>query len=140
MIAAKFRQGGPSTGSNGNDPIQARQAWSQQFARSMATDDMSEETTFDGGTRQSIIMMTGDLMQKVTNTEQDGLLRGVIASPLSYEEKVQHLFLAALSRKPSSRELQGAQQLLAANGKNAKTALADLWWALLNSNEFILDH
>jgi hypothetical protein len=136
MIAAKFR----NDTANGVDPVQARKAWSQQFARSMATDDMSEESTFDGGTRQSIIMMTGDLMQRVTSSDKDGLLSGVIASPLSYEEKVNHLFLAALSRKPSTKELQGAQKLFAANGNNAKPALQDLWWALLNSNEFILDH
>ncbi len=136
MIAAKFR----SNTADGVDPVQARKAWSQQFARSMATDDMSEESTFDGGTRQSIIMMTGDLMQHVTSSEKDGMLRGVIASPLTYEEKVQHLFLAALSRRPAAKEMQGAQKLLAANGNNAKSALQDLWWALLNSNEFILDH
>ncbi len=136
MIAAKFRR--DTAGNNG--PIQARVDWSSQFARSMATDDMGEETTFDGGTRQSLIMMSGDLMRSVTNPEQAGLLRGVIESPLSYEEKVRHLFMAALSRQPSSKELQGAQQLLAANGNNAKVALQDLWWAMLNSNEFILDH
>jgi hypothetical protein len=48
--------------------------------------------------------------------------------------------LAALTRLPTAKEKTAAQQLLTVNQGKEATALADLWWALLNSNEFILDH
>ena len=55
-------------------------------------------------------------------------------------EKVEHLFLAALSRKPTSRELPAIAKILASAKDKPAIALEDIWWALLNSNEFILDH
>ena len=50
------------------------------------------------------------------------------------------MFLAALSRSPTRQEIRVANGLLAARGGNTGEALRDLWWALLNSNEFILNH
>ena len=54
-------------------------------------------------------------------------------------EKVEHLFLASIAREPTKRELDLAVRMLSANGNEA-AALQDIWWALLNSSEFILDH
>jgi hypothetical protein len=55
------------------------------------------------------------------------------------EERLETLFLAALSRRPSASEraamLQYVQQSEAAGA-----ALADVFWALLNSSEFMLNH
>ena len=55
-------------------------------------------------------------------------------------DKVEHLFLASLSRKPTGRELSAIQKILANAKDKPAAALEDIWWALLNSNEFILDH
>jgi len=67
-------------------------------------------------------------------------LRSLIASELPFDKKVEHLFLAALSRPPSRRELRAAQELLATSHHSEPVALEDIWWALLNSSEFLLDH
>ena len=70
-------------------------------------------------------------------------------------EKIQYLFEAALARKPTQAEVSVANQLLMREGERqyagkAKkkegpsdphaSALADIFWAVLNSNEFILQH
>jgi hypothetical protein len=52
---------------------------------------------------------------------------------------VEELFLAALARRPTSRELQGSLGSIKMAG-NRKEALADLFWALLNSREFLFTH
>lgn len=119
---------------------QTRGDWASQFSRKMGTDDGAEESTFDGSMRQSLIMMNGDLMKRATSPDHAGLLQSVIKSPLKFEEKVEHLFLAALSRKPIRKELDAARSIASANRGDESTTLQDLWWALLNSNEFILDH
>ena len=69
------------------------------------------------------------------------LSSSVAASRISPEEKVEHLFLAALARQPNRAELNLATRLIGASARGDATApLEDIWWALLNSNEFILDH
>jgi len=85
-------------------------------------------------------MMNGDLMRHAASSEHAGLIASVTASKLKFEEKVGHLFLAALSRDPTRREVEAARTILANSGGQEAIALEDIWWALLNSNEFILDH
>jgi hypothetical protein len=105
----------------------------------MGTDDADEETHL-GGISQSLIMMNGDLMRRAASTQHAGLLKTVTQSRLTFDEKVSHLFLAALSREPTRRELESSRAILKNSNGNEEVALEDSWWALLNSNEFILDH
>jgi hypothetical protein len=55
------------------------------------------------------------------------------------EQKVEHMFLAAISRRPTVEESRVVGSMLEAASDRA-AMLQDIWWALLNSNEFILDH
>lgn len=109
-----------------------------QFAERMGTDDGEELHTFSGDIRQSLLLMTGSAMQQATSSEEGAVLRHVIQSKMSAEEKITHLFLAAVARPPSAQELKLGLEMLAKNPQ--EIALQDIWWALLNSNEFILDH
>jgi hypothetical protein len=70
------------------------------------------------------------------------------------KQKIDFLFKSALARKPSTTEMVIVNKLLAARmndqgrGGNKKVdlnkagvaALQDIWWAVLNSNEFIINH
>jgi hypothetical protein len=132
--AAQLRKSGGSEAAL----LQARRDWLAQFQRRMGTDDAQEEQF--GGVRQSLLMMNGDLIRRAVNSQQEGLLKSLSASELSFDKKVEHLFLAALSRPPSRRELRAVQDLLATSGNRESVALEDIWWALLNSSEFLLDH
>jgi hypothetical protein len=134
--AARIRK----TAANGADVEKARVDWLAQFNRPMGTDDADEESHFSGGIGQSLIMMNGDLMRHAASSEHAGLLASLTASKLKFEEKVGHLFLSALSRDPTRREVEVARTILANSGGQEAIALEDIWWALLNSNEFILDH
>ena len=55
-------------------------------------------------------------------------------------QKIRHLYLAGLSRLPTKKELMISNELLVARGGNTGVALQDIWWAVLNTNEFILIH
>lgn len=115
--------------------------WLEQFVIAFGTDDNDETTTFNGTIPQVLMMMNGDLMRKATSAEPGTFLQRVAADDrLDGDKKVQHLYLAALARRPTSEELKTAYQLAAARGGNGIAALQDVWWALLNSNEFILNH
>jgi hypothetical protein len=129
QIAAKLRQ---ETGSGGNIE-QARVAWLAQVHK----DDEADT----GPTLQpAIVQLNAALVRRATTHASDNMLHTVSRSDLPFEAKVEHLFLAALSRKPNGKELELARTLAGMNGQNESAALEDIWWALLNSNEFILDH
>jgi hypothetical protein len=51
---------------------------------------------------------------------------------------VKNLYLAALSRSPTARELQAASKFLN-NYEDTVCVMEDMFWALLNSNEFVLN-
>jgi hypothetical protein len=52
-------------------------------------------------------------------------------------EKIETLYLASLSRKPTAKEMERLARYVSGNGDKA---LADVFWALLNSSEFVLNH
>jgi hypothetical protein len=58
-------------------------------------------------------------------------------SAMPPEKIIEELFLRALSRKPSERELQSTLDLLA-RAQDPRIALEDILWALLNSKEFMM--
>jgi len=117
---------------------QARRDWLGQFARKMETDEGDESNLFSGNIHQSLVMMNGPLMKQATSANARSVLAKVMESKMETLQKVEHLFLASVARKPTKRELKLVQQMLAKT--TPQQMLEDIWWALLNSNEFILDH
>ena len=56
-------------------------------------------------------------------------------------EKINYLYLAAFAAAADAAGDHAlSNELLAARDGNVGAALQDIWWALLNSNEFILNH
>jgi hypothetical protein len=118
-----------------------KREWLSQFATAFGTDDNEETTTFDGTIPQTLMMMNGDLMEKATNIDKGSFLYRVATDPkMNNAAKTRRLYEAALARQPSTRELSLANELLKLRKGDAAAALQDVWWALLNSNEFILNH
>jgi hypothetical protein len=117
----------------------SRSQWVGQLAMSFKTDDCTECTLWDGSIPQTLLLMNGELTSQATQTGKNSFLRQVEQSDLPPAKKVQRLFLAAVARRPSSEEMQAASKLIAARNGQVGPALEDLWWALLNSSEFIMD-
>lgn len=56
-------------------------------------------------------------------------------------KKLETLFLVALSRKPTEEELHALNDVFQKSGyTDSITGLQDVFWAILNSNEFIINH
>lgn len=136
IIATNAHKSGRS---NWSEAEAQRQEWLQQFIIAFDTDEGDETTTFNGTIPQALMMMNGPLVEKAISVEPGSFLYGVLADRTSEAQKLQKLYLAALSRYPSRPELSAAQKLLRAN-PNKTAAFQDLFWALLNSNEFVFVH
>ena len=133
---------------NFEEQQRTKDQWAQQFPIAFGTDDNSETTTFDGTITQALMVMNGELTRRATSSQPGGFLAKVaqraaqaaVPSKIQPAAPINHLYRAALGRKPSKDELKMANDLLSARDGNAVTVLEDVWWALLNSNEFILNH
>ncbi|MEX1225073.1 MAG: hypothetical protein WEA31_11060, partial [Pirellulales bacterium] len=119
----------------------AKSQWLQQFTIAFGTDENDEATTFNGTIPQVLMMFNGDLIKKATSAEKGSFLEKVAATPgATRSQKIEYLYMAALSRKPTSSETRLVAKLFAGGNVDVKAAAQDLWWALLNTNEFILIH
>ncbi len=99
---------------------------------------------------QALTLMNGKVIADATSLERSETLAALLDAPfLNTAERIEALYLAALSRRPSAKELQRTTRFVeqavhdAQAGKNGQAygnAIADVFWALLNSSEFGLNH
>jgi len=114
--------------------------WLRQFTIAFGTDEGDEATTFNGTIPQALMLFNGDLIKKATDVSNGSFLHRVAASNIKPEAKIDYLFNAALSRDPTKDEFKIANALLVARKGDGAAALQDIFWAVLNSNEFIIQH
>ena len=86
------------------------------------------------------MMFNGDLVKQATKNDGGGFLDQLAKSNLNNTQKINYLFEAAFARRPAKKEVEVANKLLVARKGDLTGALQDIWWAVLNSNEFILNH
>jgi hypothetical protein len=88
---------------------------------------------------QALSVMNGRLTADATHLKRSQTLAAIVDAPfLSTSEKVETLFLATLSRRPNAEELDRFVGHVRAGGvrQDEASALADVFWVLLNSTEF----
>ena len=96
---------------------------------------------YTAGVPQTLLLMNGSLLAKATDLEKSRTLRAVVESPFfSQDYKLDTLYLAAFTRPPSSREREMLREHLGQymSEEERKAAYGDIFWALLNSPEFVL--
>ncbi len=92
---------------------------------------------------QALALMNGKFLADATSLDRSESLAAVADAPfMDTPEKVETLFLLALSRKPRPEELDRMVKYVESGGpkKDPRRALGDVFWALLNSGEFMLNH
>ncbi len=113
--------------------------WLRQFAVAFGTDENDETTTFNGTIPQTLMMWNGELIQKAISGEAGTMLHRAATDP-KIKDKVGYLYMAALGRPPTKQEKDIAGLAWKNHrGDNLKAA-QDVFWVVLNSNEFILQH
>ena len=118
-----------------------RDRWLRQFNTAFGTDDNDEATTFNGSIPQALTLMNGDLVRRATGNQKGSMLHRVATEPsMDNADRIRYLYQVALSRLPTRQELAISNELLVARNGDVGAALQDIWWALLNTNEFILNH
>jgi hypothetical protein len=109
-------------------------------------------TTFGRATRETVcsceVKMEPTLSQALhllngstTNQkiQQGGVVKNLTETRKFPEERIVELYLRTLSRMPAKAEIEKLVPLFG-EGSNQEQALGDLFWALLNSREFLFNH
>jgi len=143
---------------------QMKEQLQRQFTQVFGNDENGEADTFNGTIPQALLLMNGDIMARAVSVDQGSFLRQRVDAIMETQKKskgkarsadanlLNDLYLAAVSRYPTGREKTIANQLFMAtlnassNTKNQDMmqiqlqAYQDIFWALLNSSEFVLNH
>jgi len=120
---------------------QRRQRFLREFLLIFGGNEEDEPTLFSGTIPQALMMMNGPLVQSAISADKDSYLGKLLWSDAinTDTDRIRYLYLAALGRTPTSRELKASQAML--RGYRDKVdAYQDIYWALLNSNEFVFNH
>jgi hypothetical protein len=91
---------------------------------------------------QALALMNGRLVAAATQLEKGRMLTAVAEAPfLDAAGRVETLFLTTLSRRPTPEEAASMiAHLNHAPAVDQRRALSNVFWALLNSPEFLLNH
>jgi hypothetical protein len=108
-------------------------------------DDEGNEVTFNGTVVQALMLMNGKEINDAISNENKGTVATIYKLHGRNQTKtLDLLYLTALNRLPTSREYsliaQRSRIAGATDFKNQKAPWQDVFWALVNSNEFILNH
>jgi len=92
---------------------------------------------------QALSLMNGELVAQATDPAKSRMLAAVAEYPgWDTSAQIEALYLATLARPPRADESERliAYVDAAPEGDEQKAALADVFWALLNSSEFLFNH
>lgn len=92
---------------------------------------------------QALQMMNGQFIADATGLDRSATLSAVVNFPLlTPQERIEALYLAALVRPPRPQELERMLKHVESYGNTSETSKAygDIFWALLNSSEFLFNH
>jgi hypothetical protein len=96
---------------------------------------------FRGGIPQTLLLMNGGMTAQATDLKQSRTLRAIVEAPfLDDSGKLDALYLATFTRLPSEEEREFLLQHIQSHTDEAerKGAMAEIFWGLLNSPEFVL--
>jgi hypothetical protein len=92
---------------------------------------------------QALAMMNGGFITRGIDPDRRRLLSAVLTDPeMKGPDRIDTLYLATLSRFPTDAERKRLLGYVEQGGPrhDAERALADVFWALLNSTEFVTNH
>jgi hypothetical protein len=115
----------------------AREEFQNRF-----TDTSVPRTEVPTSILQALALMNGKHVADATDLKQSRALTAIVEAPyLDTKGRIELLFVTAFSRKPSAQETAEIAEYIANTpSHDEKTALADVFWTLLNSAEFVLNH
>jgi hypothetical protein len=106
-------------------------------------DDEGNEVNFNGTVVQALMMMNGKDINEAINNADNGTVAQIMKKRGTADSVINELYMASLNRPASAKEIakiRAAFKDSRVKDTSLPPQLQDLFWALLNSNEFLLNH
>lgn len=133
-----------TTATNMGQTLEERKKQKEQWMRKLVQnfgDDEGNEITFNGTVVQALLMMNGQEINDAIKNKDKGTVAEIAKKVRTPQAAIAELYVAALNRRPEAWEVD---KIMKVGNKYKDTRsfyfLHDVFWALLNSNEFILNH
>ena len=107
------------------------------FGRAKRETVCSCEVKMEPNLSQALHLINGDTVQN--KIKQGGVIKKLIDANKSDDEILDEMYLRCLARTPTDAETTALKATIVEN-ENRQQALEDIFWALLNSREFVFNH
>ncbi len=134
LVTAATTGGDPGSVMRGRDLLQAF----RDFRYAFGDDEGSEILEFQGTIPGALVMMNSPAIQRATIATArggGGRLQSIVSTHKNPSDQVRAMFLAVLTRPPTSSELSRFSAVCAKGPSGAE----DAFWVLLNSSEFLFN-
>ena len=114
----------------------------QKFLFLLDNGEMEEIEAFNGTVPQALMMINGDMVNDSASHEEHGsFINYVLEKWREPADRLEYIYLNVLSRLPTTQEKTYFQRYMERSlYRNKDLAYEDLYWVLLNSAEFSLNH
>ncbi|MCI0415074.1 DUF1549 and DUF1553 domain-containing protein [bacterium] len=103
-------------------------------------DDTKSSVEFEGTIPQALFLLNGRITNEAVQPMYANTIEKIVRlSNVDTEEKIDQLFIHVLSRHATKAETGSLLKHVQEKGGNV-SAYEDIFWALLNSNEFLFNH
>jgi hypothetical protein len=113
-------------------------AFLETFGRPPRDTGLDSERTNRSTAMQRLQMLNSSQIQQ--KLEQGPKLRAILRSPGGPGQGIDALYLAILSRHPTTEEREAIREYTQAGNTRGREAVMDIAWALINSAEFLYRH
>jgi hypothetical protein len=129
---------GDTAGASGKKDF--KEKWQASLVTNFG-DDEGNEVSFNGTIVQALMMMNGkDINDAINNADQGTVALIMKKHKGTAQSVINELYLVSLNRPASAKEIAKIQAAFKGNKDGLAPQCQDLFWALLNSNEFLLNH
>ncbi|MFM8261349.1 MAG: DUF1553 domain-containing protein, partial [Pirellula sp.] len=125
------RVSGDTEGPHPGDPF------FETFGRSTRGTVCACETKRDPTLSQTMHLVVGDTIRERLSSPV--VVKALLDAQVEPEKIIESLFVRALSRKPTAEERVDLMAFVSGNEKN-QDVYEDIFWALMNSTEFLFNH